>query len=170
MKILHSGAGAITESDITLAAASNAIVIGFNVRPDTQTKAAAEQEKVDVRLHNIIYNVIEEIESAMKGMLDPIYKENVIGHAEVRNVFKISKVGTIAGCMVTSGKIARNAEMRLIRSGIVVFTGKIDTLKRFKDDAKEVAQGYECGITLERYNDVVEGDIIEAFIMETVER
>ncbi|MBW4083289.1 translation initiation factor IF-2 [Paenibacillus sp. S150] len=170
VKIIHSGAGAITESDITLAAASNAIVIGFNVRPDAQTKAAAEQEKVDVRLHNIIYNVIEEIESAMKGMLDPIYKENVIGHAEVRNVFKISKVGTIAGCMVTSGKITRNAEMRLIRSGIVVFQGKIDTLKRFKDDAKEVAQGYECGITLERYNDVAEGDIIEAFIMETVER
>ncbi|WP_339225452.1 translation initiation factor IF-2 [Paenibacillus sp. FSL H8-0332] len=170
VKILHSGAGAITESDITLAAASNAIVIGFNVRPDTQTKAAAEQEKVDVRLHNIIYNVIEEIESAMKGMLDPIYKEAVIGHAEVRNVFKISKVGSVAGCMVTDGKISRNAEMRLIRSGIVVFTGKIDTLKRFKDDAKEVAQGYECGITLERYNDVIEGDIIEAFIMETVER
>jgi len=170
VKIIHSGAGAITESDITLAAASNAIVIGFNVRPDAQTKATAEQEKVDVRLHNIIYNVIEEIESAMKGMLDPIYKENVIGHAEVRSVFKISKVGTIAGCMVTSGKIARNAEMRLIRSGIVVFTGKVDTLKRFKDDAKEVAQGYECGITLERYNDVQEGDIIEAFLMETVER
>ncbi|MEK4006168.1 translation initiation factor IF-2 [Paenibacillus sp. FSL H3-0333] len=170
VKILHSGAGAITESDITLAAASNAIVIGFNVRPDAQTKAAAEQEKVDVRLHNIIYNVIEEIESAMKGMLDPIFKENVIGHAEVRNVFKISKVGSVAGCMVTDGKITRNAEMRLIRSGIVVFTGKIDTLKRFKDDAKEVAQGYECGITLERYNDLAEGDIIEAFIMETVER
>lgn len=170
VKIIHSGAGAITESDITLAAASNAIVIGFNVRPDAQTKATADQEKVDVRLHNIIYNVIEEIESAMKGMLDPIYKENVIGHAEVRSVFKISKVGTIAGCMVTSGKIARNAEMRLIRSGIVVFTGKVDTLKRFKDDAKEVAQGYECGITLERYNDVQEGDIIEAFLMETVER
>jgi translation initiation factor IF-2 len=170
VKIIHSGAGAITESDITLAAASNAIVIGFNVRPDAQTKAAAEQEKVDVRLHNIIYNVIEEIESAMKGMLDPIYKENVIGHAEVRSVFKISKVGTIAGCMVIDGKITRNAEMRLIRSGIVVFTGKVDTLKRFKDDAKEVAQGYECGITLERYNDVQEGDIIEAFLMETVER
>ncbi|WP_410515160.1 translation initiation factor IF-2 [Paenibacillus sp. BR2-3] len=170
VKILHSGAGAITESDITLAAASNAIVIGFNVRPDAQTKAAADQEKVDVRLHRIIYNVIEEIEQAMKGMLDPIFKENIIGHAEVRNVFTISKVGTIAGCMVTSGKIARNAEMRLIRSGIVVFEGKIDTLKRFKDDAKEVAQGYECGITLERYNDVKEGDIIEAFIMETVER
>ncbi|ULO09742.1 translation initiation factor IF-2 [Paenibacillus sp. 19GGS1-52] len=170
VKILHSGAGAITESDITLAAASNAIVIGFNVRPDAQTKAAADQEKVDVRLHRIIYNVIEEIEQAMKGMLDPIFKESIIGHAEVRNVFTISKVGTIAGCMVTSGKIARNAEMRLIRSGIVVFEGKIDTLKRFKDDAKEVAQGYECGITLERYNDLKEGDIIEAFIMETVER
>ncbi|GGF80013.1 translation initiation factor IF-2 [Paenibacillus albidus] len=170
VKIIHSGAGAITESDITLAAASNAIVIGFNVRPDAQTKAAAEQEKVDVRLHNIIYNVIEEIESAMKGMLDPIYKESIIGHAEVRSVFKISKVGTVAGCMVTSGKITRNAEMRLIRSGIVVFEGKIDTLKRFKDEAKEVAQGYECGITLERYNELQEGDIIEAFIMETVER
>ncbi|MFC3746337.1 translation initiation factor IF-2 [Paenibacillus sp. GCM10012306] len=170
VKIIHSGAGAITESDITLAAASNAIVIGFNVRPDAQTKVAAEQEKVDVRLHNIIYNVIEEIESAMKGMLDPVFKENIIGHAEVRNVFKISKVGNIAGCMVTDGKITRSAEMRLIRSGIVVFQGKIDTLKRFKDDAKEVAQGYECGITLERYNDIQEGDIIEAFIMERVER
>ncbi|MFP4973870.1 translation initiation factor IF-2 [Paenibacillus sp. CN-4] len=170
VKIIHSGAGAITESDITLAAASNAIVIGFNVRPDAQTKAAAEQEKVDVRLHNVIYNVIEEIEQAMKGMLDPIYKEQVIGHAEVRNVFKISKVGNIAGCMVIDGKITRNAEMRLIRGGIVVFEGKIDSLKRFKDDAKEVAQGYECGITLERYNDITEGDIIEAFVMETVER
>ncbi|MFD1774423.1 translation initiation factor IF-2 [Paenibacillus rhizophilus] len=170
VKIIHSGAGAITESDITLAAASNAIVIGFNVRPDAQTKAAAEQEKVDVRLHNIIYNVIEEIEQAMKGMLDPVFKENVIGHAEVRSVFKISKVGAVAGCMVTDGKIARNAETRLIRGGIVVFEGKIDSLKRFKDDAKEVAQGYECGITLERYNDLQEGDIIEAFIMETVER
>ncbi|NGM81103.1 translation initiation factor IF-2 [Paenibacillus sp. 7124] len=170
VKIIHSGAGAITESDITLAAASNAIVIGFNVRPDAQTKAAAEQEKVDVRLHNIIYNVIEEIEQAMKGMLDPVFKENVIGHAEVRSVFKISKVGAVAGCMVTDGKIARNAQTRLIRDGIVVFEGKIDSLKRFKDDAKEVAQGYECGITLENYNDLKEGDIIEAFIMESVER
>ncbi|MDT3424566.1 translation initiation factor IF-2 [Paenibacillus forsythiae] len=170
VKIIHSGAGAITESDITLAAASNAIVIGFNVRPDAQTKAAAEQEKVDVRLHNIIYNVIEEIEQAMKGMLDPIFKENVIGHAEVRSVFKISKVGAVAGCMVIDGKITRNAETRLVRGGIVVFEGKIDSLKRFKDDAKEVAQGYECGITLERYTDLKEGDIIEAFIMESVER
>jgi translation initiation factor IF-2 len=170
VKILHSGAGAITESDIILAAASNAIVIGFNVRPDVQAKQTAEQEKVDIRLHRVIYNVIEEIEQAMKGMLDPEYKETVIGHAEVRSTFKVSKVGTIAGCMVTSGKITRNAEARLIRDGIVVHEGKIDSLKRFKDDAKEVAQGYECGITLVSYSDVREGDVIEAFIMETVER
>lgn len=170
VKIIHSGAGAITESDVILAAASNAIVIGFNVRPDTQAKQTAEQEKVDVRLHRVIYNVIEEIEQAMKGMLDPVYKESVIGHAEVRNTFKVSKVGTIAGCMVTSGKVTRNAEMRLIRDGIVIHEGKIDSLKRYKDDAKEVAQGYECGITLESYNDVKEGDVIEAFVMETVER
>ncbi|MBU5441809.1 translation initiation factor IF-2 [Paenibacillus sp. MSJ-34] len=170
VKIIHSGAGAITESDVILAAASNAIVIGFNVRPEPQAKITAEQEKVDVRLHRVIYNVIEEIEQAMKGMLDPVYRESVIGHAEVRNTFKISKIGTIAGCMVTSGKITRNAEARLIRDGIVIFEGKIDSLKRFKDDAKEVAQGYECGITLERFNDVKEGDIVEAFVMETVER
>ena len=170
VKIIHSSVGAINESDIILAAASNAIVIGFNVRPDNQAKATAESEKVDIRLHRVIYNVIEEIEQAMKGMLDPVYKENIIGHAEVRNVFKVSKVGTIAGCMVTSGKISRNAEARLIRDGIVIFEGKIDSLKRFKDDAKEVAQGYECGITLDGYNDVKENDVIEAFVMETVER
>lgn len=170
VKIIHSGAGAITESDIILAAASNAIVVGFNVRPDAQAKQTAEQEKVDIRLHRVIYNVIEEIEQAMKGMLDPEYKEAVIGHAEVRNTFKVSKVGTIAGCMVTSGKITRNAEARLIRDSIVVHEGKIDSLKRFKDDAKEVAQGYECGITLVNYTDIREGDVIEAFIMETVER
>jgi translation initiation factor IF-2 len=170
VKIIHSGAGAITESDIILAAASNAIVIGFNVRPDSQAKLTADQEQVDIRLHRVIYSVIEEIEQAMKGMLDPIYKENVIGHAEVRSTFKISKVGTIAGCMVTSGKITRAAEARLIRDGIVLYEGKLDSLKRYKDDAKEVAQGYECGITLDNYNDLKEGDVIEAFIMETVQR
>ncbi|WP_028545198.1 translation initiation factor IF-2 [Paenibacillus taiwanensis] len=170
VKIILSGAGAITESDIILATASNAIVIGFNVRPDAQAKLTADQEKVDVRLHRVIYKIVEEIEQAMKGMLDPEYKEVVLGHAEVRNTFKIGKVGTIAGCMVTSGKIVRNAETRVIREGIVVFEGKIDSLKRFKDDAKEVAQGYECGIMLEKYNDLKEGDIIEAFAMETVER
>ncbi|WP_145046359.1 translation initiation factor IF-2 [Paenibacillus xylanexedens] len=170
VKIIHSGAGAITESDIILAAASNAIVIGFNVRPDNQAKVTADQEQVDIRLHRVIYSVIEEIEQAMKGMLDPVYKEKVIGHAEVRSTFSISKVGTIAGCMVTSGKITRSAEARLIRDGIVLYEGKLDSLKRYKDDAKEVAQGYECGITLDKYNDLKEGDVIEAFIMESVQR
>ncbi|KIL39206.1 translation initiation factor IF-2 [Gordoniibacillus kamchatkensis] len=170
VKIIHSGVGAITESDISLASASNAIVIGFNVRPEPQAMATAEQEKVDVRLHRIIYNVIEEIEQAMKGMLDPVFKETVLGQAEVRNVFKITGVGTVAGCMITNGKITRSASARLIRAGIVVFEGKIDSLKRFKDDVREVAQGYECGISLERYNDIKEGDVIEAFILETVER
>lgn len=170
VKILHSGVGAVTESDVILASASNAIVIGFNVRPEPQAKNTADQEKVDIRLHSIIYKVMEEIEQAMKGLLDPTFKEVVIGQAEVRNVFKVTKVGSIAGCMVISGKIARNAEARLIRAGIVVYEGKIDSLKRFKDDAKEVAQGYECGISLDKFNDIKEGDIIEAFVMETVER
>lgn len=170
VKILHSGVGAITESDIILASASNAIIIGFNVRPEPAAMVTAEQEKVDIRLHRVIYHVTEEIESAMKGLLDPVYKETVIGQAEIRNTFKVSKVGTIAGCMVTSGKITRTAEARLIRQGIVVYEGRIDSLKRFKDDVREVVQGYECGITLERFNDLKEGDIIEAFIMETVER
>ncbi|QHT60738.1 translation initiation factor IF-2 [Paenibacillus lycopersici] len=170
VKIIHSGAGAITESDINLAAASSAIVIGFNVRPEPQALATAELEKVDIRLHSIIYNVIDEIEHAMKGMLDPVYKEVVIGQAEVRNLFKVTKVGVIAGCMVISGKITRNAKARLIRGGIVVFEGEIESLKRYKDDAKEVAQGYECGITLDKFNDLKEGDVIEAFIMESVER
>lgn len=170
VKIIHTGVGAITESDVILASASNAIVIGFNVRPDPQAEATIAQEKVDVRMHRVIYNVIDEIEQAMKGMLDPVYKEVVIGHAEVRNVFKVTKVGAIAGSMVVDGKITRSAEARVIRDGIVVYTGKIDSLKRFKDDAKEVAQGYECGITLERFSDIKEGDMIEAFIMETVER
>lgn len=169
VKILHSGVGAITESDVILATASNAIVIGFNVRPDAQAKLTAEQEHVDVRLHRIIYKIVEEIEQAMKGMLDPEYKEAIIGHAEVRNIFKINKQA-IAGCMVIDGKIARNAEVRVIRDNIVIFEGKLDSLKRFKDDAKEVAQGYECGIMLEKFNDMKEGDVIEAFVMETVER
>ncbi len=170
VKIIHSGAGAITESDIILASASNAIIIGFNVRPEPAALPTAEQEKVDIRLHRVIYTVIEEIEQAMKGMLDPIFKETVIGQAEVRNIFKISKIGTIAGCMITSGKIIRSAEVRVIRGGVVVTEGKIDSLKRFKDDVREVAQGYECGISIVKYNDLKEGDIIEAFVMETVER
>ena len=170
VKIIHSGVGAITESDVALASASNAIIIGFNVRPETQAKATAEQEGVDIRLHNIIYNVTDEIEQAMKGMLDPVVREVVIGHAEVRNVFRVSKVGTIAGCMVTSGKVTRTAEARLIRGGIVVHQGKISSLKRFKDDVREVAQGYECGLMIDGVSDIQEGDTIEAFVMETVER
>lgn len=170
IKIIHSGVGAITESDVILASASNAIIIGFNVRPDVNAKKAAESEQVDMRLHRIIYKAIEEIEAAMKGMLDPEYEEKVIGQAEVRETFKVSKIGTIAGCYVTDGKISRNASIRLIRNGIVQFEGEIDTLKRFKDDAKEVAQGFECGITIQNYNDVKEGDVIEAFVMEEIER
>lgn len=170
IKIIHTAVGAINESDITLAAASNAIVIGFNVRPDANAKRAAEAEKVDVRLHRIIYKVIEEIESAMKGMLDPEFEEKVIGQAEIRQTFKVSKIGTIAGSYVTDGKITRDSGIRLIRDGVVIFEGEIDDLKRFKDDAKEVAQGYECGITIKNFNDVKEGDIIEAYVMEEVER
>lgn len=170
VKIIHTGVGAINESDITLAAASNAIVIGFNVRPDNNAKRAAEAEEVDVRLHRIIYKVIEEIEAAMKGMLDPEFEEKITGQAEVRQTFKVSKVGTIAGSYVTDGKIARGSGIRVIRDGIVVFEGEIDALKRFKDDAKEVSQGYECGITIKNYNDVKEGDVIEAFVMQEVDR
>lgn len=170
VKIIHTAVGAINESDITLAAASNAIVIGFNVRPDVNAKRAAEAEKVDVRLHRIIYKVIEEIESAMKGMLDPEFEEKIIGQAEVRTTFKVSKIGTIAGSYITDGKITRDSGVRVIRDGVVIFEGEIDTLKRFKDDAKEVSQGYECGITVKNFNDVKEGDVIEAYIMQEVER
>ncbi|WP_449540049.1 translation initiation factor IF-2 [Ferdinandcohnia sp. Marseille-Q9671] len=170
VKIIHTGVGAINESDITLASASNAIVIGFNVRPDVNAKRTAEAEEVDIRLHRIIYKVIEEIESAMKGMLDPEFEEKVIGQAEVRTTFKVSKIGTIAGAYVTDGKITRDSGVRLIRNGVVIFEGEIDTLKRFKDDVKEVATNYECGITIAKYNDIKEGDIIEAFVMQEVDR
>ncbi|CAI8803410.1 Translation initiation factor IF-2 [Bacillus sp. IT-79MI2] len=170
VKIIHTGVGAITESDIILASASNAIVIGFNVRPDVNAKRTAELENVDIRLHRIIYKVIEEIEAAMQGMLDPEFEEKVIGQAEVRQTFKVTKVGTIAGCYVIDGKITRDSGVRIIRDGVVIFEGQLDTLKRFKDDVKEVAQNYECGITIERYNDLKEGDIIEAYVMEEVKR
>ncbi|USG67971.1 translation initiation factor IF-2 [Brevibacillus ruminantium] len=170
VKIIHTGVGAITESDITLANASNAIVIGFNVRPEPNARSMAEQESIDIRLHRVIYTVIEEIEQALKGMLDPVFKEAIIGQAEIREVFKVSKVGNIAGCYVTEGKLTRDAGARLIREGVVIYEGKLDTLKRFKDDAKEVAAGYECGLTLERYNDIKVGDVIEAFVMEEVKQ
>lgn len=170
VKIIHTGVGAITESDITLANASNAIVIGFNVRPEPNARNMAEQESIDIRLHRVIYTVIEEIEQALKGMLDPVYKEAIIGQAEIREVFKVSKVGNIAGCYVTEGKLTRDAGARLIREGVVIYEGKLETLKRFKDDAKEVAAGYECGLTLERFHDIKVGDVIEAFVMEEVKQ
>lgn len=170
VKIIHTGAGAITESDISLAAASNAIVIGFNVRPDVNAKRAAEEEGVDIRLHRIIYKVIEEIEQAMKGMLDPEFEEKIIGQAEVRQTIKVSKVGTIAGSYITEGKVTRDSGVRVIRDNVVIFEGELDTLKRFKDEVKEVARGYECGITITNFNDIREGDIIEAYIMEEVKR
>lgn len=170
VKIIHTGAGAINESDIALAAASNAIVIGFNVRPDVNAKRAAEEEGVEIRQHRVIYQVIEEIEAAMKGMLDPEYEEKVIGQAEVREIFKVSRIGTIAGSYVTEGKITRDSGVRVIRDSIVIFEGELDALKRFKDDAKEVARGYECGITIKSFNDIKEGDVIEAFVMEEIKR
>ena len=170
IKIIHTGVGAITESDIILASASSAIVIGFNVRPDVNAKNAAESEKVDIRLHRVIYSAIEEIESAMKGLLDPEFEEKVIGQAEVRETFKVSKIGTIAGSYVIEGKITRNAGVRLIRDGVVLYEGELLALKRFKDDVKEVATNYECGITLANFSDIKEGDIIEAFVMEEIKR
>ncbi|MBC1570358.1 translation initiation factor IF-2 [Listeria sp. FSL L7-1426] len=170
VKIIHTAVGAINESDITLAAASNAIIIGFNVRPTTQAREAAENESVDIRLHRVIYKAIDEIEAAMKGMLDPEFQEKIIGQAQVRQTINVSKVGTIAGCYVTDGKITRDSGVRIIRDGIVVFEGEIATLKRFKDDAKEVAKGYECGITVQNFNDIKEDDVIEAYVMEEIER
>ena len=170
VKIIHTGAGAINESDISLAAASNAIVIGFNVRPDVNAKRAADEEGVEIRQHRVIYKVIEEIELAMKGMLDPEYEEKVIGQVEVRETIKVSKIGTIAGSYVTSGKITRDSSVRIVRDNIVIFEGEIDTLKRFKDDAKEVAKGYECGITIKNFDDIHVDDVIEAFIMEEIKR
>ncbi|EOG9434528.1 translation initiation factor IF-2 [Listeria monocytogenes] len=170
VKIIHTAVGAINESDITLAAASNAIVIGFNVRPTAQAREAAENESVDIRLHRVIYKAIDEIEAAMKGMLDPEFQEKIIGQAQVRQTINVSKVGTIAGCYVTDGKITRDSGVRIIRDGIFVFEGEIATLKRFKDDAKEVAKGYECGITVQNFNDIKEDDVIEAYVMEEIER
>jgi translation initiation factor IF-2 len=168
VRILHSGVGAITETDVLLAAASNAIIIGFNVRPERKASELANREKVDIRLHTIIYNVVDEIKRAMVGVLEPVYKETYLGTAEVRNTFRVPKVGTIAGSYITDGKVTRNAEIRLLRDNVVIFEGKIASLKRFKDDAAEVARGYECGIGIQNFNDVKVGDLIEAFVTEKV--
>lgn len=163
VNIIHKGVGAITESDVLLASASDAIIIGFNVRPMGNARQVADKEEIDIRSYSIIYDAINDLKDAMEGMLSPEMREEITGNAEIRETFKISKIGTIAGCMVTSGKIFRNSSIRLIREGVVVFTGELDSLKRFKDDVKEVAKGYDCGIQIKNYNDIKEGDIIEAF-------
>jgi len=168
IKVLRHSVGAITESDVLLAAASNAIIIGFNVRPERKAQEMAEQEKVDIRLHSIIYELQDEMKKAMTGLLDPTIKESYLGRAEVKDIFRIPKVGTIAGCQVLDGLIKRDSEVRLLRDNVVVFTGKISSLKRFKVDASEVRTGMECGIGIHNYNDVKKGDVIEAFLLEKV--
>ncbi len=170
IRIIHGGVGAINESDVMLASASDAIIVGFNVRPDANAAASAERAKVELRLYRVIYDAIEEIQAAMKGLLAPKFKEVVQGRAEIRQTFKVSGVGTIGGSYVLDGKISRNSQVRIVRDGIVVHEGVLSSLKRFKDDAKEVAQGYECGVGIENYNDIKEGDIVESFVMEEIER
>lgn len=170
IRTIHGGVGAITESDVMLAATSGAIIIGFNVRPEASAKSFAEEQKVDIRLYRIIYNAIEDIEAAMKGMLEPIYKEKVIGHAEIRQTFKASNVGTIGGSYVLDGKFERNCKVRILRNNIVVYEGELESLKRFKDDVKEVKEGYECGLLFNKYNDIKVGDQVEAFVMEEIPR
>ena len=168
INIIHNAVGGITEGDVMLASASNAIVIGFNVRPEPKTQALAEKEGVDIRLYSIIYELVDDIRKAMEGMLAPTIKENILGRAEVREAFHISKVGTIAGCYVTDGKILRASRVRLIRDNIVIYDGKMSSLKRFKEDVREVLSGYECGIAIEGFNDIKTGDTIEAYQMEEV--
>jgi len=168
IRVVAKNVGAITESDVLLASASDAVIIGFNVRPERNAASLAEKENVDVRLHTIIYELTDEIKKAMTGLLDPTFKEVFKGRAEIREVFKISKVGIVAGCYVTEGSLSRGNLMRLTRDNIVIHTGRIDTLKRFKDDVTEVKQGFECGVTLANHSDVKQGDIIEAFVNEKV--
>ena len=170
VRTIHSGVGAITENDVMLAGIDGAIIIGFNVRPDAKARDAANRDGIDIRYYRVIYQAIEDIEKAMKGMLTPEFRENVIGHAEVRNVFKITGVGIVAGSYVTDGKLQRNAQVRLLRDNVVVYEGKLSSLQRFKDAVKEVADGYECGVCLENYTDIKEGDVIECFVMEEIPR
>ncbi len=170
VKVIHAGVGAINESDVILASASNAIIIGFNVRPDNTAKDIADREKVDLRLYRVIYQAIADVEAAMKGMLDPVYEEKIIGHAEIRQLFKASGIGTIAGSYVLDGMFQRGCSVRITREGQQIFEGPLASLKRFKDDVKEVKSGYECGLVFEKFNDIVEGDIVEAYIMVEVAR
>ena len=170
VKVIHSNVGGVTETDVTLAKVSNAIIIAFNVRPEVIAKSIADKEEVEIKTYSVIYDAINDVEAAMKGLLDPVYKEVVIGTAEVRQIFKVSSIGTIAGCYVLDGKVSRNAGIRVIRDNIVLHDGKLISLKRFKDDVKEVAKGYECGLQIENYNDIQEGDQLEVYIMEEVNR
>jgi translation initiation factor IF-2 len=168
INVVHAATGTITESDISLAAVSNAIIIGFNVRPNAKVQEMAAEENVDMRFHNVIYNVIKEVKDAIVGMMESIYEERVLGRAEVRQTFHVPKVGTIAGCYVTDGKIQRNQLMRLLRDGIVTYEGKNSSLRRYKDDVKEVQSGYECGIGIENFNDIKVGDVIESYYIEEI--
>jgi len=170
VNIIRSGIGAISESDIMLASASDAIVIGFNVRPTAQAKRLAEQEKVEVRFYDVIYKLIEEVKAAMSGLLEPEYEERILGVAEVRATFKVPKVGVVAGCYVKEGKLERGAKVRLLRDNVVIYTGKIASLRRFKEDVKEVPAGYECGVGLENFQDIKVGDVIEAFELVEIKR
>ncbi|MEG2455915.1 MAG: translation initiation factor IF-2, partial [Oscillospiraceae bacterium] len=170
VKVIHCAVGAINESDVTLAATSKAIIVGFNVRPDSNARDTALRMKVDMRMYRVIYDALDEIEDAMKGMLTPKFREITLGTAEIREVYKITGAGIIAGCYVTEGKVARNAQIRLVRDGIVIHDGVMASLKRFKDDQKEVPAGYECGIGIEKYGDIKPGDILEAFTMEEIAR
>ncbi|HCM12857.1 MAG TPA: translation initiation factor IF-2, partial [Lachnospiraceae bacterium] len=170
VRVIHGGVGAINESDVILASTSNAIIIGFNVKPDNAAKDTANREKVDIRFYRVIYNAIDDIEAAMKGMLDPVYEEKIIGHAEVRQTFKASGVGTIAGSYVLDGKVQRGCKARVYRDDALLYDGDLVSLKRFQDDVKEVAAGYECGLVFEKYNDIKEGDKVELYIMAEVPR
>ena len=163
VNIIHKAVGQISDSDVLLASASNAIIIGFQVRPSASARKLAEQEEIQINLYSIIYKAIEEMRDAMEGLLNAKIEENIVGSAEIRDTFKISKVGTIAGCFVTEGKILRSSKVRVIREGVVVYTGALGSLKRFKDDAKEVAKGFECGLNIERFNDIKVGDVVEAY-------
>jgi translation initiation factor IF-2 len=170
VRIIHKGVGQISESDILLASASDAIIVGFQVRPSTNARRLAEQEEIEIRLYSIIYDAINEVKDAMEGMLAPKVEEVIVGNVEVRDVFKITKVGTVAGCYVTEGTIKRSSKVRVVRDGIVVHTGEIDALKRFKDDVSEVKYGYECGISIKNFNDINVGDTIEAFEQRETKR
>jgi translation initiation factor IF-2 len=166
--VLRASIGAVSKADVLLAAASNAIIVGFNVRPDKSATEVAREEQVELRMYTVIYDMIDDIKKAMVGLLDPTLKEVVLGQAQVRQLFRVPKLGTIAGCYITDGKITRNSEVRLLRDNVVIYTGKIGSLKRFKDDASEVKQGYECGIGIAGYNDLKDGDVIESFVVEKI--